>query len=75
MIGTPPQQINYMAFDWIIFPIKIVVNLNKCKQIQIIWTKSMTVRRQNKDKNNTKLMHCMDGGCGSVSGWNCFVWK
>lgn len=25
---TAPQQINYMAFDWIIFPIRIIVNLN-----------------------------------------------
>lgn len=47
MMGAPPpQQINYKAFDWIIFPIKIVVNLNLCKQIQIIRIKSMAMRRQ-----------------------------
>lgn len=65
MMGAPPpQQINYKAFDWIIFPIKIVVNLNLCKQIQTIRIKSMAMRRQNKDKNNTKLMYCMAGGGG-----------
>lgn len=52
MMNTPPQQIDYMAFDWIIFPIKIVVNSNIYKQIQIIWIKLMVARRQNKDKNN-----------------------